>query len=610
MESCLNPQIAFLLKTHDTLQQGACIVDQHCRIVHANEYLAEMLGQTASTLIDQNWCRQWCQLDDDDHKASPEASLPQLIAAGTVINGLTAVVSPNETTSLPVTIFAAPLPIETEEPYTLILLHDRTQIHALEASLNHERRRLREAQEVAQMGYWEHWPTLDKTVWTTGLYRLFGLNENETSPNNEQYLQLIHPDDRDKVAHTLEPDQIKTSTAYTARIVRPDGLVRTIRVFRKPMFEKGEMPTRIRGYAQDITTLIQMVDALHQSQARFKMVFENLRIGVVLLNSDGEIVQANPAWVHLVSQSDAESRGVRFNDYITPQFRPQCDQLFAELMEAENPQMHYTIEAQIDDADASPIWAKISVTHMANDDYPFNAVAMVENITKHHEAEDELREIKRRLARSRENERLYLAQDLHDGPMQDLYAAQFLLQKLRRYVSERGESVAKTIQTSLTQVNERLREITGELRPPALAPFGLEAAIRGYVEKFRERYPDIQVHLELTPDAQALPEYVRLTLYRIHQEVLNNVAKHAQARHVSIEFSLGKTDLLLEIRDDGIGFDVPARWIELARRDHYGLLGASERAEEIDGTLVVLSKPGNGTIVRVSAPHPLVSEHK
>ena len=135
----------------------------------------------------------------------------------------------------------------------------------------------------------------------------------------------------------------------------------------------------------------------------------------------------------------------------------------------------------------------------------------------------------------------------------------------------------------MQEVIQKLRVICGDLRPPALAPFGLERAIRSHAERFEESHPELRVSLELTPDGQTLPDAMRLALYRVYQESMNNIAKHAEARQVHVRLALDEARVALEIRDDGRGFVLPERWIELGRQEHYGLLGISERRTRSGG---------------------------
>ena len=155
------------------------------------------------------------------------------------------------------------------------------------------------------------------------------------------------------------------------------------------------------------------------------------------------------------------------------------------------------------------------------------------------------------------------------------------------------------------EVIQKLRIICGDLRPPALAPFGLERAIRSHAEQFAETHPTLAVSLTLTPDGQRLPDAMRLALYRIYQESMNNIVKHAQAQNVHVRLDLDAETVMLEIQHDGRGFVLPERWIELGRQAHYGLLGIAERVDALDGRLDVTSAPEQGTMVRVTAPCPL-----
>jgi signal transduction histidine kinase len=135
-------------------------------------------------------------------------------------------------------------------------------------------------------------------------------------------------------------------------------------------------------------------------------------------------------------------------------------------------------------------------------------------------------------------------------------------------------------------------------------------AIQSHARRIHEKHPDLEIGLHLTPDGHALPEQMRLALFRIYQHALDNVLKHADASHVLVRFAIDESQVVLEVRDNGQGFDVPRRWINLARRGHLGVVGARERAEAIGGCLKVESAPGEGTVVRVMAPRPNDRETK
>jgi signal transduction histidine kinase len=250
------------------------------------------------------------------------------------------------------------------------------------------------------------------------------------------------------------------------------------------------------------------------------------------------------------------------------------------------------------------VWGSLSVSLIRNiQGEPHFTISIVADITARKEMEAELSEVRRRLTESREAERLHLAQELHDGPIQDLYGVAYRLNGLWDGLQDevsRGQLVAA--QATLQRLIQELRTLCGELRPPTLTPFGLEKAIRSHAEQFQETHPELEVTLELMPDGQLLSEQVRLALFRIYQEALNNIIRHAQARHIWIRLRLNEKHVSLEIQDDGRGFEVPKRRVELARQGHLGLVGATERSEAIGGELRILSTPGQGTLIEITIP--------
>lgn len=212
-------------------------------------------------------------------------------------------------------------------------------------------------------------------------------------------------------------------------------------------------------------------------------------------------------------------------------------------------------------------------------------------------------EIKNRLIDSRERERLRLAQDLHDNPIQDLYGLIYQLDDLRDILKDsEGEILVDECDHTLHRVVDSLRGICRELRPPSLSPFGLEVAIRDHVEKFREQNPGLLIHLNLMRDKQVISDRLRLGLFRIYQEAILNVARHAQATEVRVRFYWNEDMIVLEVEDNGRGYEVPRLWVELVREEHFGLAGIAEQVESMGGTLEIVSAPENGTLVRTLVP--------
>src|SRR6185503_1252177 len=255
--------------------------------------------------------------------------------------------------------------------------------------------------------------------------------------------------------------------------------------------------------------------------------------------------------------------------------------------------------------DESIVWARTFFTVVKkngnNDDMDFIA-GIVENITEQKRLEIDMAELQDLLQNSMELERLRLAQELHDNPMQVLYSASYRLEELRTKVDPELSEALQGVKSIIQDVLHDLRATAKELRPPTIFSFGLENAIRSHAYDVQEKHPSIQLHLSLAHDGQSLPDNVRLALFRVLQQALGNVIRHAEATEVHIRFSFDAEEAHLEVSDNGKGFDVPANWIDFVRQEHFGLAGAAERVTALGGVLNVESQPGKSTAVKVTIP--------
>jgi PAS domain S-box-containing protein len=341
---------------------------------------------------------------------------------------------------------------------------------------------------------------------------------------------------------------------------------------------------------------------LRESEARFRMMFDDAALGIDLVDMQGNIVEANPTLQEMLGYSSEEIRHMNFGDLTHPDDIEESHRLFQELVNGKRDK--YRVEKRYLHKDGSVIWTRLSVS-LFGDRYQGQryAMAMIENFTKQKLIQDELAEVERRLIDSREAERLQLAQELHDGPVQDLLAISYQFNNLQEVFQDENQLLQFNQSYSmLQQVMRTLRGICGELRPPTLTPFGLEKAIRSHVAQIEEARQEISIDLELMNDGKTLPERVRLALFRIYQQAVLNVLRHANASKIYVQFQFNDENVKLKIQDDGKGFHVPERPVELVRQGHFGLVGSAERAQAIGGKLWIESEIGQGTTVSVIVP--------
>lgn len=234
-----------------------------------------------------------------------------------------------------------------------------------------------------------------------------------------------------------------------------------------------------------------------------------------------------------------------------------------------------------------------------------NNAFMIETLRKQLDeiraSRESLAQIQHRLLISREEERSRLARDLHDGPIQSLVGMNIQMGLLLGAQELPASSVEsfREIRAEIRQLSDELRQVCTELRPPMLDTLGLGAAIGALAETWSAQTGvAVQFDAPQKADFRALPDEVAVNFYRVAQETLTNIAKHARAKHVNVALGYERSRLTMTIHDDGQGFNAPITMHDLTGQQHFGLAGMKERMEQIGGQWDLKSAPGDGTTVR------------
>lgn len=205
------------------------------------------------------------------------------------------------------------------------------------------------------------------------------------------------------------------------------------------------------------------------------------------------------------------------------------------------------------------------------------------------------------IVRAQEEERRRLARDIHDGPAQLLANVVLRIdvsQKLLAIDPSRAVSEMEQLKQLLRHSLQDVRKIIFDLRPMALDDLGLLPALRSYLSTASQQH-HWTFDMKVQGEERRFPPEMEVALFRIAQEALSNVAKHADAHHVSLTLRFGPSELEMELVDDGVGFDLK----KAQGQGGFGLISMRERAELLGGRLEILTRPGEGTTVKVKVPY-------
>jgi PAS domain S-box-containing protein len=340
-------------------------------------------------------------------------------------------------------------------------------------------------------------------------------------------------------------------------------------------------------------------------------VFDRAPGGIAITDIAGRFIRANAAYQNLVGYTEEELQNLTVRDLADPQDLPRKEALLRQLLNSERES--FEMEVRYRRRDGSVLWINNFVSTITDEQHrPSYFVKMAQDITDRKRAEreilasqSELRMLYDRLQTVREEEKRALAREVHDQLGQILSAAKIDIKLLedeirpqdaalsRRKISTELRSARRTLEKAIQLV----RQIATELRAPELEEQGLYAAIAWHASDF-ERRTKVVCNVSMPENVREPTGAIATALFRIFQEAMTNVLRHAKARHVWVSLELRGDMVLLRVRDDGRG--IPRKQIRSARS--LGLMGMRERAAIAKGRLVVGPLRPSGTLVAARIP--------
>jgi len=352
--------------------------------------------------------------------------------------------------------------------------------------------------------------------------------------------------------------------------------------------------------------LREVNETLRGSEEHLRLIVDAAVDGIVELDERGTILRANRAFARMVQMDRGSIEGQPWSALAAS--ISGADASFASLPS--------TGQGTIQRPEGQPLYLESRISEVPMT--PRRRLLLIRDVTASRVADQTIRSLfqflqdrdedrtrlLRRTNAAIEAERNRIARDLHDGPVQGVSAASLSLEAALLMVqageTERGMEVLAKIRRELAEEADGLRRLMAGLRPPVLEERGLIPALRETLTRFEEDHDELAVTFTGSL-AAALPEDLETLAYRVVQEALSNIAKHAGARSISVAVGSDQQLLHVEITDDGCGFDANAVR-EFLRTGRVGLASMRERVELASGTLVVRSTPGRGTTILATLP--------
>ncbi len=456
------------------------------------------------------------------------------------------------------------------------------------------------------------------TFSTPSIKRLLGYELEEVLNSNA--FQYVHPEDLSWTLQSFEREveQDPKIKFIVVRLLKKDGgwlscMARGHNLLDVPAINS------IAVYIHDDTPRKKATEALKESEKSFRTLIRELQVGVLIQNAQGEIQMTNDAMCRLFTITEKEIIGGRIWELYTDVIHEDG----ARFLQTERPSFKAIKTGKLvkdvvmgvwHKEKKERIWIMVSAEPVQDEiGELLHVICSFTDITERKKSEEKSLAEKiahqRQLAQAtidgQEKERHEIGKDLHDNVGQQLTTIKLFLDLARTTATPENEEMISMALKGISAIINEVRAVSRTLVPPTLKDFGFIDAVNDLIDSLRHTLA-LTIELDYFGfDEDQLPDNKKLALFRIIQEQLNNIMKHADAKQVSISLRCSAVDVLLQISDDGKGCDLGKI------RKGLGLDGIANRAELFGGTTEIISFPGKGCQVHVSLTAsftPVISE--
>ena len=474
-----------------------------------------------------------------------------------------------------------------------------------------ERRRMEEAQRLSeerlhlavQAGkmYAYEWDAASDMIFRSPEYvDVLGTDMPMQTPRPE-LIDRVHPDDREKVLeHFAQTTPQNPTSQISYRLQRSDGSFIWLERSAQSFFDDNGKLLRMVGVVADITDRKEAEQKLRESEERFRLVANTAPVFIWMSGVDKLCNYFNEPWLDFTGRPLGAELGNGWTENVHPEDLSECMRTYSQATDLRLPfQMQYRLRRH----DGEYRWVTNMGVPRFNPDGSFAGyIGSCVDISEAKLAEETLASVGRRLIEAHEEERAWIARELHDDINQRVALLTIDLERFNQQISSGPADLRGHVQHArqgLMDISKDLQALSHRLHSSKLEYLGIVAAAGSFCKELADQH-GLQVEFEHRGMPESIPAEVSLCLFRMLQEALHNAARHSGAAQFRVELYGSAHEIRLKVSDQGVGFD----WKAVMSGPGLGLISMRERVQLVKGEFSIESAHGRGTTINARIPLP------
>jgi len=479
------------------------------------------------------------------------------------------------------------------------LLRQRARRIMTESELKLSNDRLHQAVEAGKCVGWDWDVKTGCDRWFGDLRTMFGIQSDTYYGDVEEFRHRIYPEDQALVWEAVA-DARQKREPFTAefRVLHLDGTVRWVTEGGQFYYSANGDAVRMLGMAVDITERKQAEQALREGEERFRLVANTAPVLIWMSGTDKLCNYVNQRWLEFTGRPLEDELGNGWAEGVHPEDLKGCMDTYTQAFDRRE---YFQMEYRLRRHDGQYRWLSAIGVPRFNPDHSFAGyIGSCTDVTEHKLAEESLADMGRKLIEAHEEERTWIARELHDDVNQRMALLAVELdrwnQQLPPSAVELHDHIHHAIQR-LSNIATDIQALSHRLHSSKLEYLGLVAAAKSFCRELSEQH---QAEIDFRDMAmpRSVPKEISLCLFRVLQEALQNAMKYSGVRHIKVELRGTEGEIQLTVSDLGIGFDPQ----DAIHRRGLGLISMRERMQLVSGEISIQSQPGSGTTIHARVP--------